>query len=68
MSNIKVTHKTNSKARTMARKPKRVMSEHEMEWNNYLSYLNDWTKDHSSPLFYGMTPASFDEWCDNEYS
>ena len=36
------------------------------EWNKYLEYLNEWAKSHSSIEFYGMSPACFDEWCDNE--
>jgi len=35
-------------------------------WESYLRYLRDWADSHSTPAFYGMTPACFDEWCDNE--
>ena len=36
-------------------------------WDKYQRYLRDWAKSHSGPEFYGMTPASFDEWRGNEY-
>jgi hypothetical protein len=36
-------------------------------WEKYQHYLLDWTKSHSGSEFYGMTPASFDEWLENEY-
>lgn len=35
-------------------------------WNRYLVYLVQWTVDHDSPFHYGMSPAGFDEWEDNE--
>ena len=39
----------------------------EDEWNAYISYLNDWADDHSDNDSYGQTPASFDEWLEEEY-
>jgi|GEM_PF-1135404 len=32
----------------------------------YVNYLIDWAMSHSSDEFEGMTPACYDEWCDNE--
>jgi len=37
------------------------------EWNKYLKYLKNWSETHSGTGFYGMSPACFDEWEDNEY-
>ena len=36
-------------------------------WQAYLNYLVDWVFDHQGDEFEGMTPASFEEWIDNEY-
>ena len=36
-------------------------------WQKYLQYLRGWADSHSESEFYGMTPACFDEWLDNEY-
>lgn len=32
----------------------------------YLRYLQDWIFNHTDPLFEGCSPASFEEWRDNE--
>lgn len=37
------------------------------EWNEYVVYLLQWSIDHGSPYFAGMSPAGFDEWRDNDY-
>lgn len=37
------------------------------EWQGYLDYLKEWSENHKKIEFYGMTPACFDEWLDNEY-
>ena len=39
----------------------------ENQWDAYIAYLNDWADDHSDAESYGQTPASFDEWLENEY-
>ena len=36
------------------------------KWEGYISYLHEWAEDHSDMVSRGMSPASFDEWCDNE--
>lgn len=36
------------------------------EWSGYLAYLRAWADEHASPLFWGMSPVAFDEWCCNE--
>ena len=36
-------------------------------WKQYINYLTDWVKEHQSEKFKGMTPASFNEWENNEY-
>lgn len=38
----------------------------EIMWNAYLLYLKDWVNDHSASENFGMSPACFDEWQDNE--
>lgn len=37
-------------------------------WKAYLRYLVAWAHDHRDEEFAGMTPASFEEWCDNEWA
>lgn len=37
------------------------------EWEAYLEYLSDWAYSKADFKHYGESPASFDEWCDNEY-
>lgn len=32
----------------------------------YLRYLQDWIFNHNEPCFEGCSPASFEEWRDNE--
>ncbi len=36
------------------------------KWAAYLEYLSRWVCDHASMNSYGMSPACFDEWEDNE--
>lgn len=36
------------------------------EWNRYIGYLQDWAEYHSEAKCKGMSPASFDEWRENE--
>lgn len=38
----------------------------EIEWSEYLKYLKKWADEHSGVEYYGMTPACFDEWRENE--
>lgn len=38
------------------------------EWDKYIEYLHDWARNHKSAAYYGCSPASFDEWLDNEYT
>jgi hypothetical protein len=35
-------------------------------WERYIAYLQDWIESHSSSVNLGMTPASYDEWLDQE--
>lgn len=35
-------------------------------WTRYLKYLKQWAVDHDDRVFYGMSPACYDEWLDNE--
>lgn len=35
-------------------------------YKRYIKYLRDWYRDHNTPEFEGMEPASFEEFCDNE--
>ena len=35
-------------------------------WEEYLDYLSSWALHHSDITNYGMSPACFDEWEDNE--
>ena len=36
------------------------------KWNLYIGYLKDWIKLYADPVFAGISPASYDEWCDCE--
>lgn len=36
------------------------------QWEKYIEYLKQWAEDHKKESFAGMTPASFDEWEENE--
>ena len=36
----------------------------DVRWGRYITYLVQWAIDHNSPEFWGMSPASFYEWCD----
>ena len=44
-----------------------VQAENFTVWEEYLRYLRDWADSHVEREYCGMTPASYDEWCDNEY-
>ena len=35
-------------------------------WLKYLYYLVEWATSHMSPEFEGMSPASYNEWLENE--
>ena len=35
-------------------------------WYKYKKYLKQWITDHDGREYYGMSPACFDEWLDNE--
>ena len=35
------------------------------DWQRYIAYLHEWAENHSDALYKGMTPVSFEEWCDN---
>ena len=37
-------------------------------WNGYIKYLQEWAKESADSKFYGMSPACFDEWLDNEHA
>ena len=34
----------------------------QIKWNAYLLYLKDWVTEHMGMEYFGMSPASFDEW------
>ena len=36
------------------------------EWKAYLKYLIDWVEYHKESTNYGMSPACFNEWEENE--
>lgn len=36
-------------------------------WKLYIEYLKQWAEDHSDEECEGMSPACYDEWCDNEF-
>ena len=36
------------------------------KWEYYISYLMLWAEDHKDSEFEGMSPACFDEFCDND--
>lgn len=42
--------------------------EDECQWWRYISYLINWAMSHHDEMYTGMSPACFDEWCDNEDS
>lgn len=35
-------------------------------WARYIDYLIEWAFDHSGEEYDGMSPACYDEWCNNE--
>lgn len=37
-----------------------------VRWGRYIDYLIRWAIDHYGDEFDGMSPACYDEWCDNE--
>lgn len=37
------------------------------QWEEYLHYLKRWAYEHSSMVYFKMSPASYEEWLDNEY-
>ena len=39
-----------------------------IKWARYIDYLIEWAFEHSSEDNDGMSPACYDEWCDNEYT
>lgn len=44
-----------------------VSDEDDVEkWARYIDYLIEWAFEHSSDYHNGMSPACYDEWCDNE--
>ena len=38
----------------------------EIRWSRYINYLIRWAISHSDMECDGMSPACYDEWCDNE--
>ena len=43
------------------------IADKETIWEKYICYLQDWADSHNTLEFYGMSPACFDEWRNNEY-
>lgn len=37
-----------------------------LRWARYIDYLIEWAFEHSGEEFDKMSPASYDEWCNNE--
>lgn len=37
-----------------------------IRWGRYIDYLIRWAFDHYDDSFDGMSPACYDEWCNNE--
>ena len=35
-------------------------------WEYYITYLMQWAEDHKDSVFEGMSPACFDEFCEND--
>ena len=46
----------------------KVIKEREKEWKGYCKYLHEWASDHAESAYWGMSPACFDEWSENEYA
>lgn len=42
------------------------MEQFKTQWEKYIDYLKNWADEHSDKYFEGMTPASYDEWEENE--
>lgn len=36
------------------------------QWERYINYLGNWILNHNDEEYAGMSPASFEEWRDNE--
>lgn len=36
------------------------------QWERYLKYLMLWTLEHKEEYYEGMSPACYDEFCDND--
>lgn len=43
------------------------MQDIEMKWKGYLTYLEDWTIEHSNAAFAGDSPPSYDDWTENQW-
>lgn len=43
-----------------------IPDEKTIQWSGYFSYLKEWMEEHGGVEFYGVSPASFDEWLENE--
>lgn len=43
-----------------------VKTKKEDDWQRYIDYLHEWADCHAGSIHSGMSPVSFDEWCDNE--
>lgn len=43
-----------------------IPDEKTIQWSGYFAYLKEWMVEHGGVEFYGMSPASFDEWLENE--
>ena len=54
-----IDNKTELDLREVVRKDK---------WKKYINYLKEWIEVHSDPMSEGMSPACYDEFCDNEYA
>ena len=37
-----------------------------VRWGRYIDYLINWAITHYSDEYDGMSPAGYDEWCENE--
>ena len=44
----------------------KIPDEKTIQWTGYFAYLREWMEEHKGVEFYGMSPASLDEWLDQE--
>lgn len=50
----------------MKRERDYIATDENDRWSKYINYLIEWAMEHSGVEYDGMSPACYDEWCDNE--